>query len=277
MRLLRLLPAMLMMFVVTSANADVLVLVHGWASSADTWYESGVLPVLRQNGWSDAGVVGISNAGVAHLSSARDSAQGNRVYRVILPAEAPLIIQSAYLRAELEFIHNKNKREKIRIAAHSAGGVVARMVLVQPGAPKIDTLITIASPHLGTSRAIDALNVIDSKPFFCPGPGIDFVKSMVGGEKYQYLKYSRGVIRDLLPAGSEGALSWLNRQKHPDIRYYSVIKSLSQNNGDEMVPGFSQDLNQVPPIQNRAKVYVTHSGHALNPADGQLLAKILSQ
>ena len=97
-----------------------------------------------------------------------------------------------------------------------AGGVVARLVVLGNNPYRVDELITIASPHLGTVRAAQGLDIVDSKPFFCPGPGIDFVKSVVGGGHYDYLKYSRGVLLDLLPAESGNLLFWLNRQSHPD-------------------------------------------------------------
>ena len=150
-------------------------------------------------------------------------------------------------------------------------------MLVRPEAPRIDALITIAAPNLGTSRAAQGLEIVDSKPFFCPGPGIDFLKSMLGGEQYRYLKYSRGAMVDLMPVGPGSLINWLNRQPHPDIAYHAVIRQAPSYPGDEMVPAFSQDLNQVPALRGRAQVYVTPTGHALNPADGKLLANILAR
>ena len=45
---------------------------------------------------------------------------------------------------------------------------------------------------------------------------------------------------------------------------------------DELVPAYSQDLNNVPALQGRAKVLVTTAGHSLTPQDGVLLAGILN-
>jgi triacylglycerol esterase/lipase EstA (alpha/beta hydrolase family) len=44
---------------------------------------------------------------------------------------------------------------------HSAGGVVARVALVNYGADTVAWLITIAAPHLGTERASEALDATD--------------------------------------------------------------------------------------------------------------------
>ena len=47
--------------------------------------------------------------------------------------------------------------------------------------------------------------------------------------------------------------------------------------GDDLVPGYSQDMNNVPALRGQAKVLMTATGHRLNPDDGQLLAGILEQ
>lgn len=252
------------------ARADVLVLVHGWAANADTWVHSGVLPELEAKGWSNAGLVITAPDGVRFIPTNAQTSK-NIIYRVQLPAEAPLQLQAAHLYTELEFIQQRHPDEQLTIAGHSAGGVVARLVVVQSDDLQIERLITIASPNLGTSRAIQGLDLAYSKPSFCPGPGMDFLKSIVGGDDYHYLKVSRGALVDLAPAVPGSLIGWLNQQPHPDIKYNAVIR-----NGDNIVPAFSQDLNQVPSLHGRAQISVTPAGHTLNPADGNLLAAILA-
>lgn len=278
---MRIIRKFVLIFIVLVCNlpvrADVLVLVHGWSANADTWLYSGVLPVLETNGWSHAGVVFASPAGGINYIPARGEAAVNRAYRVNLPAEAPLQVQAAHLFAELQFIHQRHPLEDMILAGHSAGGIVARLVLVNANSLPVKALITIASPNLGTPRALQGLDIAEGKPFFCPGPGIDFLKEMVGGDYYRYLRVSRGALIDLAPAAPGSLIDWLNQQPHPDVRYYTVIRRGPVYAGDELVPAFSQDLNQVPALRGRARVYVTASGHALNPADGQLLADILNQ
>ena len=260
---------------VGSVRADVLVLVHGWSSDSETWVHSGVVQILDNSGWADAGIVTATPAGISYVPApGRKSA--NSVYRVNLPAAAPLMLQARVLISELNFIRNDHPKESMTLAGHSAGGVVARLAIIQKDAPKVDRLITIGSPNLGTSRAIQGLEIADSKPFFCPGPGVDFLKSMVGGESYDYLRYSRGALIDLVPAGPGSLIDWLNHQPHPDIEYHSVIREIPAQGGDELVPSFSQDLNRVPVLQGRATVYLTPAGHSLNPEDARILLSILS-
>ena len=256
----------------TTTRADILVLVHGWAANADTWLQSGVLPVLQRQGWQDAGVVSSTPEGARFFPVGNPAEARNRVYRVQLPAEAPLLLQASHLTSQLAFIQRHFPNEALIVAGHSAGGVVARLVTIRPDYVRINALITIASPNLGTPRALDGIDIVESKPVFCPGPGIDFLKTVLGGSDYQYLKDSRGAMADLTPAVPGSMLAWLNQQPHPDIQYHAVIR-----NDDKMVPAISQDLNQIPALRGRARVYLTPAAHELNPLDGKLLADILAQ
>jgi len=260
-------------FSAAGARADVLVLVHGWSANADTWIQSGVLPVLAASGWRDGGV--LTPAGVVAappLAPAGDKT----VYRAQLAAEAPLLVQAQQLAAELAQVRRLHPQERLTVAGHSAGGVVARLVLVHPDAPRIDALVTIAAPNLGTERAIQGLEVADSRPFFCPGPGFDLLKEFVGGEGYRYLEYSRPALADLTPAVPGSLIGWLNQQPHPDIAYDAVIRTGAPY-GDELVPAVSQDLGRVPALHGKVRTWLTPTGHALNPADGQLLLRIVAQ
>lgn len=257
------------------ALADVLVLVHGYASSADTWELSGINSVLQSRGWQRGGVFTMTPSGMRQIPGPGASAK-KVTYSVNLPAEAPLLLQRDLLAAALYQIRQQHPDERITLAGHSAGGVVARLELLGGNPYHISTLITIATPHLGTARAAQALDVVDSKPFFCPGPGIDMLKSVAGGNGYDYLKYSRGVLIDLLPATPGSLVFWMNQQPHPAIEYHAIVRQTPFLIGDELVPAWSQDMNNVPMLRGQAKVHVTTAGHALNPADGALLAEILA-
>ncbi len=256
-----------------SARADVLVLVHGYMSDARTWEVHGVLPVLAANGWQPAGVIlvtpdgQLSNPGVA---------QGERlVYSANLQASAPLLVQAHQLAIQLAAVRARHADERLILAGHSAGGVVARILVLNDNPFRVDSLITIASPHLGTSRAADGLDLVDFNPFFCPGPGLEFIKTALVGDEYDYLKYSRATLVDLLPAASGNVLAWLNQQPHAYIDYYAVVHG-AQYGGDNLVPAFSQDMNNVPALRGRARLVPTPASHSLNPADGQLLAELLA-
>ncbi len=258
-----------LLLIAAPARADVALLVHGWAADADTWLHGGVSAALEAGGWRDAGVLLAAPDGV-RLMPGIGGAGANRAYRAALPAEAPLPLQAQLLLAQLDHLRALYPDEPLALIGHSAGGLVARLALVHPAAPRVDTLITIAAPHLGTVRAVEGLEVVESKPFFCPGPGIEMFKSFVGGGGYRYLRYSRNALVDLTPAVPGNLVDWLNRQPHPEIEYHAVVRQ-----ADPVVPPFSQDLNQVPVLAGRATLHPVSAPHELTPADGELLVRIL--
>jgi len=253
-----------------TTRADILVLVHGYLGSADSWELSGINQVLEANGWERGGLMSSSPASIAplYLGPGKDAA--NKVYMVDLPSEAPIVVQTDHFLGMLATIQTMHPDENLIIVGHSAGGVVARMALVRGQPENIKALITIASPHVGTTRANQAIEATDeSGPF-------GFVKGFFGGDGYDLLRRSRGLLFDLAHPRPGSLLYWLNAQQHPDIKYISVVRLNPVGfAGDELVPGYSQDMNNVPPIQGNSSVIVTPAGHTLVAQDGATLLQIL--
>ncbi|MES9858488.1 MAG: hypothetical protein ABW166_18075 [Sedimenticola sp.] len=270
MRIFKQLFALLSVCMVTlSVRADVLVLVHGYLGSALSWERSGVNAVLDANGWPRAGMLTAGPAGIQLLPAVTPVTGGNAVYAVELPSRAPMMIQADYLQAMLPQIAARHPDESMHIAAHSAGGVVARIALVR-GATKVKSLTTIATPHLGTGRAVEALDAADTPFPFC------LVEDFFSGGKVSLIKRSRGALIDLTPAYPGSLLYWLNGQPHPDIFYHSVIRPGPVGLGDELIPSFSQDMNNVSALNGRSQVSIVATRHMLNPEDGLALVKVLS-
>ena len=263
----------ILMLLVQPVRADVLVLVHGYMANASSWDVNGVNQVLAANGWLPSGVLAAVPGPVTPPAASPTAA--NKVYSVNLPAEAPLQVQAMYLAAQMDVVRQWYPQERLVVAGHSTGGVVARMLVVGGNPYGIDTLISIASPNLGTLRAAQGLDVVDFNPFFCPGPGLEFIKSVFGGAEYDYLEHSRGALVDLLPAESGNVLAWLNQQPHADINYYAIVRGSPGGPGDSVVPAYSQDMNNVPALRGRVNTVFTLADHGLNPQDGQLLADLL--
>lgn len=248
-------------------RADVALLVHGYLGNAGSWEFSGVNAVLADNGWQNAGVIFPRN-GVMLLPPPAPGAT-KVTYSIELPSTAPLMVQSDMLLAALRALRARHGKESITLVGHSAGGVVARMALVRDQAAGVTRLITIASPHLGTERALQALDATHE------GGPVGFVKDIFGGRDYYAVKDSWPVLLDLSPAVPGSALYWLNTQPHPRIQYVSLVRAAPFGLGDFVVPGFSQDLNNVPPLAGKATVHVTPATHALVPADGTMLARLM--
>ncbi len=267
--------AALLLTLIQAAQADVLVLVHGYMADARSWEASGVIATLAARGWQPAGVLTLAPNGTS--SPVVPSSAANKIYGVNLPAAAPLPVQARVLARLLDALRQRYPHERLVLAGHSAGGVVARMLVTGQNPYAVDTLVTIASPHLGTVRAAEGLELVDFNPFFCPGPGIDFMKHALGGEEYDYLEHSRGTLIDLLPETSGNLLAWLNRQAYPDIHYDAIVHTLPYTAGDDIVPAYSQDMNNVPALRGRVRTLYIPAAHSLNPQDGVLLAALLAQ
>ncbi len=256
------------------APAAVTVLVHGFLGSDRSWLESGVIEVLSRHGYLLAGSYYPAPEGVRRVVLGQGG--DKPLYTVNLPSTAPIRLQADWLAAYLADIRRHHPGEPVTLVGHSAGGVVARAALVIDRVPGVTRLITIAAPHLGTWRSLQALDAIDDDDlFFIPFGRLKrwVVKHRLGGWLYYTLKAARGVLYDLRPAVPGSFLYWLNQLPHPDIDYVSIIRAGTfRIPGDRIVPPYSQDMRLVPAIGERARSYLTYQGHLLSPQDGAVLA-----
>ena len=253
-----------------------LVLVHGYLSDSNSWQRSGVLPVLEAAGWKLAGNWQSTRSGV-RLEPVGQPAGAFAIYTVDLPSTAPLMEQARLLGGMLGAIAHRQPKDGIDLIGHSAGGVVARLALVNYGAGTVTRLITIAAPHLGTERAWEALDATDDRGLF---GGIKrwFVKRQVGADLYRTVQSSRGSLADLAPPVPGNLLFWLNGRQHPDIVYVAVVRGAAYGMpGDQVVPAPSQDLRQVPALNGRASIRVVAGSHELSRGDGLLLSELVSK
>ncbi|MET0068674.1 MAG: alpha/beta fold hydrolase [Candidatus Thiodiazotropha sp.] len=247
-------------------HADVAVLIHGYLGSAHSWHASGVNAALIRHGWQPAGV--FTPRG---LLPAASETPGNKFYSVELPSLDAVGLQAELLRGMLAQVAQRHPDEPVILIGHSAGGVVARMALVRGGVKNPKALITIASPHLGTVRAVEALDETDD-----PFP-ISMVKEFFSGDLYDLVRDSWAVLLDLVPERPGNLLFWLNRQSHPPIRYISIVRTGPVGMGDELVPAFSQDMNNIQALRGQSTTRHYAVSHALQPIDGRVLAELLAE
>ena len=255
-----------------NARADVLVLVHGYLASADSWEVTGINNLLDANGWKRGGLISSAPATVAPVLVGPGKDAANKVYVVDLPAEAPIIVQTDQFLAMLATIQALHPDDSLVIVGHSAGGIVARTALVRGNIQNVKALITIASPHVGTTLANRAIDATDESGLF------GGLKSFFGGSGYDTLRRSRGLLFDLAHPYPGSLLYWLNAQQHPDIKYVSIVRLDPVGfAGDELVPGYSQDMNNIPAMQGKSSVIITPAGHTLVTQDGTTLLQILNE
>jgi len=257
------------------AIADALVLVHGYLGTAQSWAESGAMGRLHWRGYRHVGNLGYGPQGVVYQPMYKDATE-RPLYTVNLPSQAPVVIQADWLAAMLREVQRRHPDEPINLVAHSAGGVVARMTLVRHGRLGVGHLITIATPHFGTGRALQALDATNSGGIL-GGIKSWLVRRSTGDALYATLQQSRGVLFDLAPPAPGNLLFWLNRQPHPDIAYTSIMRiGTFYMPGDQVVPPISQDLNRAPALAGKVKTYSMAEGHLLTPQDGDLIGNLLA-
>lgn len=249
------------------AQAQTLVLVPGFQSQGMDWRTQGVTPVLQQYAWVDAGNLVVSAQGV--VVPFQFSTQPAKVfYTVELPTKAPLWVQAAWLEHYLQAIYHW-RQEPLTLVGHSVGGLVARTWLVRSNSVPVDTLISIASPHLGSVWA-DLAYPVARLP-------LGWFSDMMGVSVLS--KDAKGVLRDLRRAAPGRFLYWLNQQPHPAIRYVSLVRNNQwrPDQFDYVVPSYSQNMNRVWALQGRAEVWPIQQGHFLTSEDAYILAYVLQK
>jgi pimeloyl-ACP methyl ester carboxylesterase len=246
-----------LLFSTWSYAGTTVVLVHGYLADGSNWRFSGIVAALQAAGIADGG------NWFPHGPPPISPYQSERyVYTVTLPSEAPLPVQAQWLDFYLRSIQHRHPDNDLILVGHSAGGVVARLVMVSSNLP-IQGLITIASPHLGTDKAELGAQLSNSPwswiaPFF----GLDTINR------------SEGLYWDLVREYPATPLFGLNRQPHPDNAFYVSIIRIGD---DEWVPPYSQDMNNVPALRGRSLTITTGGTHSLHPADGPLLVSLLDR
>ena len=246
-------------------QAKTLVLVHGFLSGDMYWRTSGFTKPLELAGWKDAGSYNFDPRGM--LTPRGINLKQNIFITVNLPSEANLQIQEGILMKYMQHLQMIRK-EAVTLIGHSAGGLVARLYIIDPAHLPVNGLITIATPHLGTPTANIA--------YLAGNSPIGMMASIAGEEA---LQDARGLFSDLKEEKPYNFLYWMNHQPHPNIHYASIIrknKAISKpNKYDFIVPPFSQNMNNVWALKNRSGVAFSEDSHSLNGKDGLIVVDIL--
>ncbi len=268
-----LLRALLFCLLLCSAplHARQLVLVQGYLGDISSWRDSGITRLLNGEGWLFAGEYHSGSHGVGLFRRggplAPQQIDGvDSYFLVSLPTEAPIVHQAYLLNAYLEDLRQRYPGQSLVLAGHSAGGIVARYVMVRNPGLAVDQLVTIASPNLGTDLAKYGKLAGDSP--------LALVAPFVGAKT---LNRSQGLYSDLLPEAPRRFLHWLNRQPHPQAQYISLVREWqSPGSGDLVVDERSQYLENVAALRGRATSFIVPGSHALGMRDGRLLLDLVT-
>ncbi len=249
------------------AGAETLVLIQGFLGNGDGWRTSGITHVLEQAGWRDAGHLSIKRGQVQ--SDELPAAALRRFYTVDLTTYAPLMTQARMLDRYVDFVRERHPYSALVLVGHSAGGVLARLYMVQHDEEPFAALVTIASPHLGTQSA--ELGVAAGEQ------ALAWLADLFGEAA---LDFHWRLLRDLSRERPGNLLGWLNYQPHPPALYTSIVREEGDHYGGLgglLVPTWSQDMNHVYALRGRVHTVTVCGGHGLSATDGRLLVEILEQ
>ena len=253
----------LLLFISMSVSAKTIVLIHGLDADRNIWYEQKTVEALYSSGFEDAS----KNLFLAlkELKKSTVSTSKDVFYTINLPWFEPIESQAKILKKALTDIY-KQRQEPIILVGHSVGGLVARFYLLSAKQVPINGLITIATPHLGSPWAEMAWRTMQS-------PIGDFLE-MMGTDKWTQ---ADKLLWQLSPNAKTSLVHWMNRQKHPNIYYISIIHSSlpAISKVSMLVSEVSQNMNFVPALYRKSVVFTLRSRHKLSRQDGVLLAKIL--
>ncbi len=105
-------------------------------------------PVLFVHGWSFNRICWwVTIKKLAHINN-------RKFYTVNLPTTKMTVEkQTDFLAKRIDEALAQTGHEKIVVVAHSLGGLVTRFYAAQHGTEKLDTVVTLGSPHYGTKLA----------------------------------------------------------------------------------------------------------------------------
>ena len=263
-RLTQVLCAGLILALPCTAWSQVMILLHGHLGSSIDWRISGFTGVLQDAGWRDGGVLDtVQNT--ADLKPLPADDPGDTFYALDLPSEAALTVQAARLDVALKRILPRHPGEALLFTGFSAGGVVARLYMVNHPRLPIRALCTIASPHLGTESAEIALLAAESPlSEYAAQFGVEFITR------------SQALYKDLVREQPGSFLYKLNRQPHPVAQYIALVRvNTTDEPGDLVVPVYSQDMNNVIALHGRVRTLSGPGVHGVLADDARRLLKTL--
>ncbi|MFZ1344911.1 esterase/lipase family protein [Thiothrix eikelboomii] len=246
-----------------SAKAATLVLIPGFQESGMAWRFQHVTSSLEASGWVDGGNLILTPQGVVnHRPLAKRPKKV--VYTLELPNQRSITQQAAVLDHYLRVLAAERK-EPLSLVGHSAGGLVGRYWLVTAQSVPVDTLITIATPHLGTPWA-DFSEVAINTPLaeLAASLGLD-------------LASAQPLSKELREERPGNFLYWLNHQPHPAIRYVAIVRNSQRPDSmDLVVPPHSQAMTKVFALQGQTETVLSEGQHFINANDGYRIAAILA-
>jgi len=139
------------------------------------------------------------------------------------------------LASFIKYVRESNGGGKVSLVAYSLGGVICRQYLVSAGPDHhINKLVTVSSPHLGSSfarffylyralsKGVDRIPVELIKRF--PKGILTDIEAVANEHGYSFKSKALGQLSLENEGDSDNFLKNLNNKDHPqDVKYYSIV------------------------------------------------------
>lgn len=148
------------------------------------------------------------------------------------------------LKSKIDEVLLNTEQEKVDIVAHSMGGLIAKKYIADNGEDKVDQLIFLGTPHLGSPKAFKTLMFGDSMGF--EKYSISFLRPAVA----KLISQNMPAVYELLPSekyvseSGSYVINDLDKKKEPVSLDYNQTKDLMIEKGrtPEMFP-FAENLH----------------------------------
>lgn len=235
---------------VNKARSSPIIFVHGLGGSANVWQQYGIIDYFKTDlslGFGGIIQPDVNSSNVLHDQSLPE-VNGNDFFAINFPDnQGHIDDQAKQLRNSILYILNLTGANRVTIIGFSMGGVTSRAYLsLFPNDHKVDHLLTIGSPHLGSKLAYISIFKSYMTSYQSENPISGMVFSPVLGEiealeneiGFQFDSYA---VAELLPPEKGNYLYNLNKKPLPkDVRYSVLIGNVHPDNGG--VQGITENV-----------------------------------
>ncbi len=206
-------------------------LIPGYGSKALMWEESGIIEKLVANGYKYGGSVKALDFNIKQ-DFTQEFKKGD-IYNLVFSDSTQTVENlSNELAIVIKGLREKTNNDNFLIVAYSMGGLIARNYLVNNFNDNyVETLITLATPHLGSYLA----NILYASTLVVGGSDTKAAQAIIDVFGI-HSEISINTLKDLVASGKDSFLHNLNMQPHPEnINYVSIIAHDVKDSEEESV------------------------------------------
>ncbi len=266
-----------------------ILLIHGLGSSSDIWTDRELVRYFEDRGLTYGGVLKRRSDGDMSVVRSGKSGSADFFAIEISDKDASLRLWARDVDAAIDAILRATGAPRVVLVGHSAGGVAARLHVVDQGeGHRTARLVTIASPHRGSELATIALLPRQLEELAATTEGVLGTGYAALASTARTLLSNIGpidleapLLRDLAPEEYSDLLRDLNQRSHPTSLDYACVVTIGRQEIDSLT-SLLEEIQQLlagdPDSQLLARLNTTIMGlirllqrKTWDPGDGAVL------